>query len=406
MVSKKAVIIVPTYNEKENISRLIPTLLDIFEKIKNWEMHLLVVDDSSPDDTAQLVREWSGKSKFVHLHSNPVKAGLGKAYLSGMKTAFGTLGADVVFEFDADFSHDPTKIPEFLKKLDEGSDMVLGSRYIKGGGIPMDWGFDRKLLSVLGNLFIVLVFTNFSIRDWTGGYRAIRKRVYQAVVNEMSDPKFSGYTFQVGFLRKAVLKGFGVSEVPFKFVDRKLGKSKMGSETILRTLQYVLATRISEIVSSHFFKFALVGGIGFVITSTGSFAFAALPTIRNMSANLVSATGWGFLNPSFLSTMLATECAIVSNFILNNFFTFADRKVVNAGNLLPKFLQFNGGSLGAVVISSVVVGVGTSISGEQATSKMFWLVVATALSMIVNYLVYSKIIWKSPHRRSAKKAEK
>lgn len=273
MEKKRAVIIIPTYNERENISRLIPTLEKIFAEVKNWDMHVLVVDDSSPDDTASVVKAFTKKNKNIHLLTNPTKSGLGHAYLTGMEEAFKNLDADAVFEFDADFSHDPTKIPLFLKRLDAGDDMVLGSRYIKGGGIPDDWGLHRKILSVIGNIFIVLVFTDFRIRDWTGGYRAITKRVYDAVKNDMKDPKFSGYTFQVGFLRHAVNRGFKISEVPFHFVDRKIGKSKMGSETIINTLRFVVITRLAEFIHSRIFKFGVVGFLGFVINTVGLFIF-------------------------------------------------------------------------------------------------------------------------------------
>lgn len=394
MKQQRAVIIIPTYNEKENIAQLIPILEDVFSRVKNWEMHVLVVDDSSPDGTADVVRSLIKKHKNVHLLVNPKKAGLGAAYLSGMKEAFHTLGADVIFEFDADLSHNPEKIPEFLEKLDQGADFVLGSRYIRGGSIPSDWGLYRKFLSVVGNIVIMIVLTDFRIHDWTSGYRAIRKSVYESVGTEMSDPQFSGYTFQVGFLHKAVRRGFKVAEVPFRFVDRKIGKSKLGSEYIKNTLLYILMVRYHEITSSHIFKFAVVGFIGFIISVTGSFLFATFPFVRSFSQWLMDTTKIVIFNPSFVATAMATECAIISNFILNNFFTFSDRKVVTSKNIIPKFLQFNTGSLGAVVISSLVVGIGTSLTGEEPISKFIWLVIATAISMFVNYFIYSRIIWK------------
>src|SRR5579859_6006771 len=152
---KKAIIIVPTYNERDNIQKVIPLLEEVFGRVKNWDMGVLVVDDSSPDKTADVVKTLQKKYKNVHLLVNEKKSGLGGAYLKGMAEAFGKLDAEVVFEFDADLSHDPQKIPDFLRKIDEGYDMVLGSRYIKGGGIPKDWGLDRKFLSVVGNLFIM-----------------------------------------------------------------------------------------------------------------------------------------------------------------------------------------------------------------------------------------------------------
>ncbi|HSW89975.1 MAG TPA: glycosyltransferase family 2 protein [Patescibacteria group bacterium] len=394
MALQRAIIIIPTYNEKENIEKLVPTLQDVFASIKNWDMHILIVDDSSPDGTGETATAFTKKNKNVHTLLGGDKKGLGAAYLRGMKEAFGSLHADVIFEFDADFSHDPQKIPEFLRKIDAGSDFVIGSRYIKGGSIPQDWGWNRKFLSVVGNLVITVVFTDFRIHDWTGGYRAFTKKVYDSVGSEMSDPRFSGYAFQTGFLYKAVRKGFKVSEVPFDFVDRKLGKSKLGNEYIKNILVYIFTTRFDEFIHGHVFKFAIVGFIGFIISVAGSFLFAAVPAVQLLSANLIQSTGFQFLNSSFVATALATECAIISNFILNNFFTFADRKVISAKNALPKFAQFNFGSLGALIISSVVVGVGTSITGEHAISKLFWLVVATAMAMVVNYVIYSKFIWR------------
>lgn len=394
MKLQRAVIIVPTYNERENIKRLIPKLLGVFSGIKNWDMHILVVDDSSPDGTAEEVSKFSKKNKNVHLLVNPKKQGLGNAYLKGMKEAFANLDADVVFEFDADFSHDPDKIPAFLQKLDEGADLVLGSRYIQGGSIPEDWGIHRKILSVIGNWIIMLVFTDFRVHDWTGGYRAIRKRVYDAVAKEMENPRFSGYTFQVGFLRKTVLKGFKTAEVPFHFVDRKIGKSKMGSETIKNTLIFILATRLEEIRKSRVYKFAVVGGLGFVINTLCLFLFSRLTAIANLASWLRDLTQLTFINTSGTASALGAEVAIISNFTWNNLWTFSDRKITSPWVLIPKFLQFNFSSFGAVAVQFLVVSAGTHFTGEGSPSRFFWLVVATAIGMVLNYIIYSKVIWK------------
>jgi dolichol-phosphate mannosyltransferase len=233
---KKAIVIVPTYNERENIQKVVPILESVFEKIKTWEMNILVVDDNSPDKTAEVVKQLQKKYKNLHLLLNQRKSGLGGAYLKGMAEAFNKLQADVIFEFDADLSHDPTKIPQFLKKIDEGYDLVLGSRYIPGGGIPANWGMHRKFLSVVGNKVIMFVLTDFRIHDWTGGYRAITKPVYEAVHQDLNSERFSGYTFQLGFLHKSMQKGFKVAEVPFHFVDREIGESKLGTESLKNTL--------------------------------------------------------------------------------------------------------------------------------------------------------------------------
>src|SRR5258708_22434866 len=259
---KKAVVIIPTYNERENIQKVVPILENVFESIKNWDLNILIVDDSSPDKTADIVRELQKKYKNLELLVNQKKAGLGTAYLKGMAKAFGDLKADVVFEFDADLSHDPQRLPTFFPKLDEGYDMVIGSRYIKGGGIPDNWGLHRKFLSVFGNLIIRIILTDFHLHDWTGGYRAITKPVYEAVYPELQSERFSGYTFQIGFLYSAVQKGYKITEVPFHFADRTIGQSKMGAEYLKNIMMYILKVRLQQILSNRIFKFLVVGGIG------------------------------------------------------------------------------------------------------------------------------------------------
>lgn len=398
MKTSRAVIIIPTYNEKENITRLIPELFKIFETVPpHYDMHILVVDDSSPDRTGEAVKKITEKHKNVHLHSNEKKSGLGGAYLSGMKVAFGELRADLVFEFDADFSHDPLKIPAFLKKIDEGYDFVLGSRYIPGGSIPNNWGVHRKFLSIFGNLFINVVLTNFSIHDWTTGYRAITKKVYESVRDEMTGERFSGYTFQIGFLHKTVRKGFKVAEVPFHFVDRTMGKSKLGAEYIKNTLLYILKVRMQEILEMRVFKFGVVGGIGFLINTIGLFVFSRLAVLQMFAQYLQQSSGASFINISGVAAALGAECAIVSNFTLNNLWTFKDRKMTSIFQIIPKFVQFNLSSFGAVLIQFIVVGAGTMITGISPLSRMFWLIVATAIGMVLNYFIYSKVIWKEKH---------
>ncbi len=372
---KKAVLVIPTYNERENIARLIPILLDVFKRVPEWDIHILVVDDTSPDKTAEVVKDIAKKHAQVHLLLNPKKVGLGHAYRVGLIEAFDSLHADVAFEMDADFQHDPEKIPEFLEAIDKGADLVVGSRYIKGGSIPTHWKFQRKFLSVVGNWINMIVFTNFSIHDWTGGFRAIRKSVFEAVRNDIGDERLSGYTFQIGFLHKVLRKGFKIVEVPFHFQDRTSGESKLGPDYIKNALSYILTARFHEIVTSHIFKFAVVGGIGFVINAV---ALEIFSTKFGIEAGNASAMG--------------AEIAIVSNFILNNFWTFSERQVNTAWGLIKKFVQFNIASVGAVIIQKVVVSLGTTYTSDSL--KFLWFVVAVAIGMVLNYVIYSKVIWK------------
>ncbi len=384
---KKAFVIIPTYNEKENVVKVIAVLNDAFKKVQGWQMGILVVDDTSPDKTYEVVEELRKTHKHLSLLINKQKAGLGAAYLKGMEYAFNTLGADVIIEFDADLSHDSTKIPQMLAKIDEGYDLVLGSRYVKGGGIPDDWGLHRKLLSVVGNMVVMTILTNFTIHDWTAGYRALTKEVYTAVEPEMHGEQFSGYTFQVGFLHKAVTKGFKIAEVPYKFVDRQIGYSKIGPEYIENLLKYLFQARFQEIIGSRIFKFAVVGGIGASIQLSSLFVLYRLAQL-----------------PYQLAFFLAIEIAVASNFAVNNAWTFSDRKL-ELSELPSSFLKFNLASAGSILIQQAlalfgqfVIGLFTlftlPIIGIGITTGMLYAVIGILLGMFWNFFAYNAFIWK------------
>lgn len=383
---KRAIVIIPTYNERENIPQVIPLLLSVFKQVKGWEMGILVVDDTSPDKTYEVVEELTKKHKQVYLLINKKKSGLGGAYLKGMEYAFDKLKADVVFEFDADLSHDATKIPLMLDKIDQGYDMVLGSRYIKGGGIPPEWGLHRKFLSVVGNIVIMLVLTDFRVHDWTAGFRALTKKVFAAVAPELTSNRFSGYTFQVGFLHKTVRKGFKVAEVPYKFVDRTYGQSKIGPEYLVNTLMYILKARIVEILHNRIFKFAMVGGIGALV-------------------QLITLQLWRQILPFQFAFFMAIESAIVSNFILNNLWTFSDRKLA-LPQVPVKFAQFNLASGGSILIQQAVALVGEFGIGLfnlftlpiimlTIDTGQIYAVVGILIGMFWNFFAYNRFIWRA-----------
>ena len=385
---KRAFIVIPTYNEKDNIGRLVTHLIEIvFQKIDpKWDMNILVVDDSSPDGTAEVVQELQKKYPNLHLKINEKKNGLGAAYMSGMGHAVDNLDADILFEMDADFSHDPAVIPHFLEKIDQGYDLVLGSRYIKGGSIPKNWGIHRKILSIVGNLVVQLIMTYFAVKDWTGGYRAIKKELFQALRKEMKRDEFTGYTFQIGFLHKAIRKGFKITEVPFHFSDREYGKSKIGADYLFTALKYIITIRIIEL--KRLVKFGMVGTIGFIVN------FTAMEVFHN-----------GLHISPDNAAALGAELAIISNFTLNNVWTFKDRKISGkdesylfgkkiSGRLkiILKFIQFNLASFGAVLIQKVVVWIGIQLAGPQLYRIYF--LIAVGFGMILNFTVYNKIIWR------------
>lgn len=382
---KQACIIIPTYNEVGNIERTVNQLMQVFKKINNWDMSILVVDDSSPDKTSEKVKELQKKNSNLNLLINKTKDGLGAAYLKGMDHAFNTLKADIVFEFDADLSHDPKKIPLFLKKIDEGYGLVIGSRYIPGGSIPKNWGLHRKILSKGGNIVIKTILTNFSISDWTTGFRAITKETYKKISPEMREQRFSGYTFQIGFLYKAVQKKIKIAEVPFHFIDRTIGKSKIGPEYIINNLIYLGKTRIIDFMKTRVFKFLVVGSLA-------------------ASLQLFLLEIWRLVFSYQIANALAIECAIIFNFIMNNFWTFGDRRL-KLKQVPLKFLQFNITSIGSILIQLLVAFLGETFIGlvhvmvlpiinySLDTGPIFS-AIGIIIGMFWNFFAYNFFIWK------------
>ena len=381
----KVVVVIPTYNEIGNIVGVTSALAKVFKSIRGYNVHILFVDDNSPDGTSHEITKISQKYLFVHLLKNKHKGGLGHAYKKGFAYAIDKLNADILFEFDADLSHDPEKIPAMLKKIENGSDLVLGSRYILGGGIPKNWGIHRKFLSIIGNKFIQCVMFNFKIHDWTGGYRAITKKTVLAVVPELRDKAFEGYSWQTGFLVKSLQLGYVVSEVPFVFVDRTKGKSKLGPEYMVTNFVYIMNVRMKEILNNRIFKFLMVGGFGTVVQ------FIALYLVRRVMSYQ-------------LATFTSIEISVVSNFILSNLWTFADRKL-KAIEVPWKFVQFNIASSGSIIIQQGIAFVGEKTIGLHplftvpvihlgVDTGVMYIVVGILIGMFWNFFAYSRLVWK------------
>ncbi|MCX5764763.1 MAG: polyprenol monophosphomannose synthase [Gemmatimonadetes bacterium] len=216
-MSEKALVIVPTYNEKENIRSLIDTVLP-----KDERLEILVVDDNSPDGTGDIVEAISRDNPRVHLMRRPDKLGLGTAYRDGFGWALAR-DYEYIFEMDADFSHDPAHLPQFLEAA-QRADFVLGSRYLDGRVTVVNWPMSRLLLSYFANVYVRIV-TGMKLWDATGGFKCFHRRVLEAI--DLSDVRSNGYGFQIEMSFRAFAKGFTCVEIPIVFADRTLGQSKM-----------------------------------------------------------------------------------------------------------------------------------------------------------------------------------
>ena len=260
---KKVVVVAPTYNEKGSIERLINIVFEQSKKIPNWELYILIVDSFSKDGTVGIVKKLKNKFPKLHLLETE-KEGLGKAYLKGFKYCEEKINPYLIIQIDADGQHDPNKIPEFIRKIEQGADFVVGTRYAKGGSIPANWGLHRKILSIGANFVIKFGFMKLRVTEWTNGYRAIKFWLVKNAYDHLNN--YSGYVFQVAFLDFAIKNNAVFDEIPIHFKERTTGISKINA------LQYSSQTFLYVFKNSSFVKFVIVGFLGFAV----DFSFAYL----------------------------------------------------------------------------------------------------------------------------------
>lgn len=233
------VICMPTYNEKNNVGRMIDILFQkIFPQIKNHKMMLLIFDDMSPDGTWKIVQEKMKKYKDLFLSLERGKQGLGAGYKRAFRYAIDELKADAVMEMDADFQHDPNDVSRFVAEFDKGADYIVGSRYISGGSIPKEWGFKRVFLSVGGNLFTRAALWLWEVHDFTTGYRLARVKGFLDKI-DFAKVFSKSYAYKMRLLYEMKKRGAKTVEIPINFAAREKGWSKMDSEDFFESLKVI-----------------------------------------------------------------------------------------------------------------------------------------------------------------------
>lgn len=363
----KTVIILPTYNERDNIVPLLSAIRDAVRDLPH-AVHLLVVDDDSPDGTAGAVRALQPQDPALHLITGR-KEGLGAAYIRGMRYAIDVLGAEVVFEMDADFSHRPDDLPRLMAEIERGADFVIGSRYVPGGSIPKEWGLFRRLNSWGGNLVARYVAGIYRVRDCTAGFRAIRTELLGRI--DLEGLQVQGYAFQLALLHAAKLEEARIVEIPVDFIERERGDSKLGLRDIFEFILNAWWIRFAS--SKTFAKFAAVGASG-VAVNLGAFSLLL----------------WAGAN-KFVASPIAIEISILTNFLLNNFWTFSDRKTKD--RIRIKGLKFNAVSLLSLGVSYSTFVVLSLLRPDTAPQihQLIGIVPAT----LVNYFLNS--YWTFKH---------
>jgi dolichol-phosphate mannosyltransferase len=225
---KRCLVVIPTYNEADNLPRLLPIVLGL-----GSHFDILIVDDGSPDGTAKIVKDMQKTEGRIHLIERPGKMGLGTAYVAGFKYALAD-NYDCVFEMDADFSHDPVELPRLLEQM-ENYDLVIGSRYISGVNV-VNWPMRRLLLSYFANVY-TRVITGMPVRDATGGFKCFARKVLESI--NLDSIHSNGYAFQIEMNFNAWRKGFRIHEIPIIFADRRIGVSKMSKHIVYEAVWMV-----------------------------------------------------------------------------------------------------------------------------------------------------------------------
>jgi dolichol-phosphate mannosyltransferase len=372
----KVVIVMPAYNEAKNIGPMVEELfVEVFPKIKNAEMHLLVVDDFSPDGTGDIVKKYQNKYKNLHLLQEQ-KRGLGWAYVRGFRYAMNKLNADAVMEMDADFQHPPRFVIPMVEAYLKGADYCIGSRYVKGGTVPKEWAFSRKMVSYFGNLFFRLCLLNFKIHDLTTGFRLTRVNGVLDKIDLEHLMELKRFAHKSHLLYESIKNSKNTVEVPLEFASRTKEISKFNWKEMIASFRIAIILGIMDKI--RFVKFGVVGGIGFLVNYIG------LEILRRL----------GF--STYISTLLATELAIISNFILNNLWTFKDKVLTKITDIIPQFAKFNISSLFAVIVQPLIVALASGLFGD--TSLVHFGALVFALIFVIlpyNYAVYNLFIWKT-----------
>lgn len=370
----RVVIVMPTFNEAKNIGRMVDVLVgEKFPDIKKADMQLLVVDATSKDGTAEVVKEKMKKYDDVHLLVKE-RGGLGADYVAGFKYAVEKLKADAVMEMDADFQHPPRFVKPMVEAFLNGADYVIGSRYIPGGSVPKEWAIQRKAVSYFGNLFIRLVLLKPSLHDLTTGFRLTKvKGVLDKIdLDNIMEPK--RFAYKVDLLYQSVKNAKRVVEVPLQFAPRTEEKSKFNPKEMVATFKVAIILGIKD--KQKFIKFGTVGFAGYVVNAVGLELFARL----------------GFAEWAIWAA--ATELAIINNFVFNNIWTFKEQKITGFSKWIYKFFQFNLTSAGALIIQTVFGTLGVKFFGADYRQLLLPFIIVF-LVLPYNYFMYNVVIWKS-----------
>ncbi|KKR51400.1 MAG: glycosyltransferase [Candidatus Curtissbacteria bacterium GW2011_GWA1_40_16] len=393
----RLVVNIPTYNEEDNIREVIKRVLASGSKMPELDLHVLVSDSHSPDKTSQIVKEVSKTNPKVH-YLDVKERGLGIGIVKGHRFAIDKLKADILAQMDGDLSHDPATLPHMVKYIiEDGFDLVVGSRLMKGGKNLLGW--HRRLFTRGSAFYCKFAWGTFSISEYTNSYRVFTKELFESINFKKVPWKSKTYIIQPAFLYAALLAGARVKEIPITFEDRKKGysKAKITSYT-LDVLRFGVKVRIER--SKTFFKFLSVGTLTYFINAVllgllyrgNIYSTKILPgpilsfiPVSHPATKLFSI----YFDRLFVASIISIEASIIVNFIFHENWTFKHRN--REGAKLKRFLKFNLSSAGSPVIQLASI---LMFAQVLHVNEQIGLAVGVLIGLFVNYTVNLLWIWK------------
>ena len=368
--TKNICFVLPTFNEEANIRQCIESVFALQES-NQYLFKVLVVDDNSADETQKIVIDLQDRYSDLYMITGE-KKGLGDAYKRGFDYCLHKLNPEVIFQMDADGQHDPSLIPEFLKIMDKNNDLVIGSRFVEGGSTP-DFSFRRKLISRVGNALVRFVGGARHIKDCTSGYRAIRANFLRDC--DLSFLSTRGYSFQSSLLCELIWRGAKSAEIPIKFTPRIGGDSKLSLRDQIEFIFNIpkLGFRNAE----DFIKYSIVGFSGVIV---------------NLGLYAILTRVFGF--SEIIAPLISIETSLLTNFLLNNFWTFKRREIHSS--LYKRFLQFHIASGGAACLNYLTFLFVFAILGLH---DILANLIGIGVAAILNYLINSNWTWRKEHGR-------
>ncbi|MDO8487424.1 MAG: glycosyltransferase [Candidatus Curtissbacteria bacterium] len=399
----KLVVNIPTYNEKENIESCIKNVLAQAKNLKGLDLEILVSDSHSPDGTGEIVKKISRTNPKVH-YLDVKERGLGVGIVKGHRYAIDKLKADILAQMDGDLSHDPVTLPQMISFINQGYDLVNGSRMIKGGKNLLGW--HRRLFTRGSALFCKLSWGTFKLTEYTNSYRVFTRGLFQKIDFSKVPWKSKTYIIQPAFLYAAIEAGAKIKEVPITFQDRKKGYSK--AKIVAYTfdvLRFGIRVRLEK--SATFIKFLIVGTMSYFVNAVllgllfrgQIYSLKVLPgpilsflPLGGMAAKISIIT----LDRLFIASVIAAEVSIIFNFFWHENWTFKNRE--HKGSIFLRLFKFNSSSIISPIIQVVSIQVFFHV---LHLSEQIGLAVGVIVGLFVNYAINILWIWKA-HPRPAK----